>query len=126
MELYLKTLELLESYFNTKDWKWYFLRGGCFWLADYLHKRIEDSVLMINRMEEHCAILLSNGLYDVRGKISSCGFHPATEREISFMKKNYIPKFDVNMLEKYLANSATNCTKYRWITHEQNDEMHKI
>jgi hypothetical protein len=24
----------------------------------------------------------------------------ASEREISFMKKNYIPRFDVNMLEK--------------------------
>ena len=42
------------------------------------------------------------------------------------MKKNYIPKFDVNMLEKYLANNATNCTKYRLPIHEQNDELHKI
>ena len=126
MELYLKTLELLESYFNTKDWKRYFLHGGCFWLANYLHKRIEDSVLMINRMEEHCALLLSDGLYDVRGKISTYGFHRATEREISFMKKNYIPKFDVEMLEKHLTNNATKCTKYKRITHGQNDEMHKI
>lgn len=126
MEIYFKTLELLESYFNTKDWKRFFLHGGCFWFGNYLYQRIENSVLMINRMEEHCAIRLSDGLYDVRGKISSYGFHPATEREISFMKKNYIPKFDVNMLEKYLANNATNCTKYRLPTHEQNDELHKI
>lgn len=45
---------------GTKDWKRYFLHGGCFWFENYLHKRIEDSVLMINRMEEHCAIQLSN------------------------------------------------------------------
>ena len=125
MELYLKTLELLESYFNTKVWKWYFLQGGCYWFADYLNQRISDSVLMNNRMGEHCAIRLSEGLYDVGGKISSYGFHRATDREISFMKKNYIPKFDVKMLEKYLINNATDCTKYRLYTHEQNDEMHK-
>ena len=113
MELYLKTLELLVSYFDTKDWKRYFLQGGCYWFANYLNQRILDSVLMINRMEEHCAIRLSDGLYDVSGKISPYGFHRATEREISFMKKNYIPKFDVKMLEKYLENNATSCTKYR-------------
>lgn len=126
MEIYLKTLELLEGYFDTKDWRQFFLQGGCFWFANYLYQRIENSVLMINRMEEHCAICLSDGLYDVRGKISPYGFHPATEREISFMKKNYIPKFDVNMLEKYLVNNATKCTKHKQITRGQNDEMHKI
>lgn len=105
MEIYLKTLELLEGYFDTKNWKRYFLQGGCYWFANYLYHRIDNSVLMINRMEEHCAIRLSDGLYDVRGKISSYGFYPATEREISFMKKNYIPKFDVDLLEKYLLDS---------------------
>ena len=77
-------------------------------------------------MEEHCAIKLSDGLYDVRGKISSYGFHKATEREISFMKKNYVPKFDVKILEKYHESNAANCTKYRLILHGQNDEMHEI
>jgi len=125
MELYLKTLVLLENYFNTKDWKRYFLQGGCYWFADYLYQQIENSVLMINRGEEHCAIRLSEGLYDVGGKISSYGFHRATDREISFMKKNYIPKFDVKMLEKYLINNTTDCTKYRLYLHGQNDEKHK-
>lgn len=113
MEFYLKTLVLLENYFNTKDWKRYFLQGGCYWFANYLNQRIFDSALMINRMEEHCAIRFSDGLYDVRGKISPYGFHRATERDISFMRKNYIPKFDVKMLEKYLENNTTSCTKYR-------------
>lgn len=102
MEEYLKTLEMLEGYFNTKEWKKYFLLGGCYWLADYLHKRIEGSVLMINRHAEHCAIRFADGLYDVQGKISPYGFHPATDKEIQFMKKHYIPKFDVSMLEKYM------------------------
>jgi len=74
MDIYLKILVLLESYFNNKDWKRYFLQGGCYWFADYLYQQIENSVLMINRGEEHCAIRLSEGLYDVGGKISSYGF----------------------------------------------------
>lgn len=102
MEVYLETLEMLEGYFNKKEWKKFFLRGGCYWLADYLHQRIKESTIMINRQEEHCALYFSKGLYDVRGKISMYGFHPATDREISFMKKNYIPKFDVSLLEMYL------------------------
>lgn len=63
-------------------------------------------------MEEHCAMLLSDGLYDMRGKIASYGFHRANERGISFMKKNYIPKFDVKMLEQYTENNIAYCTKY--------------
>ena len=66
---------------------------------------------MNNRVEEHCALCLKNGVYDVRGKISPYGFHPATEREISFMKKNYIPKFDVSIVEEYLSNSSVKLHK---------------
>lgn len=102
MEIYLEILKMLEVYFDNEEWKKYFLRGGCYWFADYLHQRIKPSTIMINRQEEHCALYFSKGLYDVRGKISICGFHSATDREISFMKKNYIPKFDVIRLESYL------------------------
>lgn len=106
MEVYIELLQLLENYFGKKDWKKYFLQGGCYWFADYLHKRIRNSVLMINRQEEHCAIRLEDGVYDVRGKISSYGFHPATEREIVFMRKNYVPQFDVEALEEYMKKNT--------------------
>ena len=105
MEIYNELLQAIGTYFGEKDWKKYFLAGGCYWFANYLHLKIQDSVLMINRVEEHCALHFENGLYDVSGRISSSGFHVATEREISFMQKNYVPKFDVALLENYLENS---------------------
>ena len=101
---YRKVLCALEKYFAEENWKIQFLTGGCYWLANILHQGIKDSVIMINRIEEHCALYFENGLYDVRGRISTINFHVASEREISFMKKNYIPKFDQNRLEQFIRN----------------------
>lgn len=103
MQYYQRILSLLERYFADKDWKRLFLSGGCYWLADVLHQGINGSVIMINRIEEHCALYFENGLYDVRGRISDKNFYKAGEREISFMKKNYLPKFDSKKVEQYLA-----------------------
>lgn len=99
---YTKVLKLMGNYFADSSWKRLFLCGGCYWFADFLHKEIRDSKIMINRMEEHCALAFANGVYDVTGRISGKNFHEATQREISFMKKNYIPRFDVKNLEGYL------------------------
>lgn len=68
-----------------------------------LQKGIRDSVIMINRIEEHCALAFEDGLYDITGRISVKNFHRASMREISFMKKNYIPHFNTEELEEYLA-----------------------
>ncbi|BBF41377.1 hypothetical protein lbkm_0051 [Lachnospiraceae bacterium KM106-2] len=57
---------------------------------------------MINRQQEHCAVLLPEGLFDISGRISKFNFRLATDRDISFMKKNYKPNFDVLKLEQYL------------------------
>ena len=103
---YRKILCALENYFAEEDWKNKFLTGGCYWLANILHQRIKDSVIMINRIEEHCALYFENGFYDVRGRISVRNFHAASEREISFMKKNYIPKFDQDQLEKFIRSAV--------------------
>lgn len=103
MQYYQKILLLLERYFADKNWKKLFLSGGCYWLSDKLHQGIRDSVIMINRIEEHCALYFEDHLYDVRGQIPSKDFHAAGEREIRFMKKNYRPKFDTEKVEEYLA-----------------------
>ncbi len=79
------------------------MNGGCYWLANMLHEKIQGSVFMINRIEGHCALYFEGGLYDVCGRISMKNFHIASAREISFMKKNYIPKFNTKALERYLA-----------------------
>lgn len=107
MEYYRRVLEALEHYFRGNGWQKKFLNGGCFWLASILHQGIDGSVFMINRAEEHCALYFENGLYDIRGRISAQNFHPASEREISFMKKNYVPKFDVKKLEEYLVRKES-------------------
>lgn len=93
---------MLESYFHDQHWKTLFLKGGCYWLAELLHQGIRDSKIVINRVEEHCAVAFNNGIYDVTGRISGKNFHIASPREISFMKKNYIPQFNTEKLERYL------------------------
>lgn len=108
MESYIRIMKLLKLYFAQDGWEKYFLSGGCFWLADYLHRRIRDSVIMINRVEEHCALYFEQKLYDVRGDISKYNFHRASPREIMFMKKNYIPAFDSKKLESYLKMREIN------------------
>ncbi len=102
MEYYLTVLGLLEQYFNSKNWRKLFLEGGCYWLANKLHEGIPGSYLMLNRWEEHCGICIEHGLYDVRGKIPSLNYKYATERDLNYMKKHYIPHFDVGSLEEYL------------------------
>ncbi|HIX37163.1 hypothetical protein [Blautia sp. An46] len=99
---YLRVLQMLESYFHDQHWKTLFLKGGCYWLAELLHQGIRDSKIVINRVEEHCAVAFNHGIYDVTGRISGKNFHIASPREISFMKKNYIPQFNTEKLERYL------------------------
>lgn len=106
MEYYRRVLKALEHYFREKGWQKLFLNGGCYWLASILHQGNDGSVFMINRVEEHCALYFENGLYDICCRISVKNFHPESEREISFMKKNYVPKFDVKKLEKYLGKEG--------------------
>lgn len=102
MEYYLKVLRALEDYFVDCNWRKLFLEGGCYWFADRLHQGILNSCFMINRQAEHCALFFDGGLYDVTGKIPPLHFRMAGERDICFMKKNYIPHFDVKKLEQYL------------------------
>ena len=107
MRFYQTILNLLQSYFAEPGWQKLFLNGGCYWLANTLQQGIAGSRIMINRVEEHCALYFEKGLYDVRGKISSKDFYMAGEKELSFMRKNYVPKFDVEKLERYLYGELT-------------------
>ncbi len=102
MEYYLTVLMLLEKYFDSKNWKKYFLEGGCYWLANKLHEGIPDSYLMINKWKEHCGIYFEHGLYDVTGKVPLLNYKYATDRDICYMRNYYRPHFDVVGLEEYL------------------------
>lgn len=105
MQYYRKIMDLLSDYFKENDWQRYFLNGGCYWLADYLHHGISGSVIMINRIEEHCALYFEGGLYDVTGRISTKNYVIAGEKELNFMKKNYIPQFDTHKVMLYLESN---------------------
>lgn len=101
-------VEALHNYFDgKKNWQRLFLEGGCYWFASTLSQYIPGSLLMINRMEEHCAISINSSLFDVSGKISKCNYVTASDRQISFMRKNYIPKFDTVKLEEFLKQYMT-------------------
>lgn len=105
MDYYERVMTALEEYFHViqkKDWKKLFLTGGCYWLADYLCRGIPGSYLVINRAEEHCAVWIQGSVYDVRGKISGKNFRRATERDISFMKKNYVAGDEVRAAGEWM------------------------
>lgn len=102
MDVYLRIMSLLREYF-AEDTEEMFLSGGCYYLADLLHREITPSSIMINRWKEHCATQIGTlGIYDITGRIGNSQFHNASPREIAFMKKNYIPRFDQEKLSKYL------------------------
>lgn len=94
---------LLEMYFNGVGWQRLFLDGGCYWFANFISSRVPGSYLVINRQLEHCAVVINGKAYDILGQVGNkSGYKKANSVEISFMKKNYKPKFNVVELEKYL------------------------
>lgn len=106
MDLYHKTIFLLEQYFSKeKNWQKLFLSGGCYWFANFLVTKIPGSYFVINRVEEHCALCINGEIYDIQGKLSKHNFHKASKREIEFMKKNYIQKFQTEELERFLEEN---------------------
>ena len=97
---YSEVMAALERYFACSGWEKYFLCGGCYWLAKILHRGIRRSIIMINRMEEHCALYFEQGLYDVTGKISAAHFFAAGPREIAYiwnLRRGIIGKKDEAM-----------------------------
>lgn len=101
-EVYAITIQKIKNYFGDDRAEELFLHGGCYWLADYLHRQMELSFIMFNKEKEHCAIEFCHELYDITGRISSQKYQPATERNINYMRKYYIPSFDVQQVERYL------------------------
>lgn len=102
MELHEKLVGIFDSYFDREDWYKLFLNGGCYWYASVLCELVECAYLVINRETEHCAVNIDGKIYDITGEINKYGFRKASDRDISFMKKNYKPNFDTVELSKFL------------------------
>lgn len=103
---YNQIISKIKEYFKEENCEELFLHGGCFFLANYIHSKIPGSYLVLNKQQEHCAININGKIYDIRGKISSNGFSKATDRNISYMKKNYKPNFNTEKLLEYLESEA--------------------
>lgn len=105
MDRYLQIIHLLKEYFK-EDTERVFLSGGCFFLAELLQQEIHHTIIVANREKEHCAAEIScYGVYDITGKIKGTNYHPVTKREIAFMKKNYIPEFNKELVLQYVYAS---------------------
>lgn len=102
MERYLQIVHLLRAYFK-EDTERIFLSGGCFFFAELLQQQIHHTVIVLNREREHCAAEIScYGVYDITGKIKGSNYHLVTSREMAFMKKNYIPEFNKELVLQYV------------------------
>ncbi|MDO5520803.1 MAG: hypothetical protein Q4G58_09970 [bacterium] len=135
MEMYLRIIKLLEEYFK-EDTKAMFLSGGCLFLAELLYNNISHSKIMINRCSEHCATEIScYGIYDITGRIGRKNFRCATARDLLYMKKNYIPKFDIEKLNQYLSTArgskndyyilCTTCGASSWMGRQSNQTTYE-
>lgn len=88
-----------------------FTKGGCYWLAKTLHQYIPGSEIVFNRRAQHCACWFDNGVYDISGRISGTGFYPATSRDMDYMKKHFVPYFDVKPIGEHVEKKITMMTE---------------
>lgn len=102
--IYEKLINAVKQYFAHKDIYSILLHGGCYWLASALHEYIPDSDIVFHRQMQHCACAFNRGVYDVRGRISARGFRIATMQDMEYMKKHFVPCFDIEAINAYLKN----------------------
>lgn len=103
IEIYEKLILAIKEYFAGKDVLYLFLHGGCYWLALILNKYISDSEIVFNRKRQHCACLINQKVYDIRGRIPGEGFYIATEKDMKYMQKHFVPCFDTDAISRHLS-----------------------
>ena len=54
----------------------------------------------------HCGIYFNHGLYDITGKINAKGYVVASDKDKLYMRKHFIPVFDVLKLEQHVFGQA--------------------
>ena len=102
LKIYKKLIAAIRQYCAGRDVNYMFLHGGCYWLASILHEYIPDSNIVFNRKFQHFACQFNRGIYDIRGRIMSEGFTIATEKDMAYMRKHFIPYFDTEALNGYV------------------------
>ena len=69
---------------------YYFTHGGCYELFKVVNHYIPETVCMINKELDHCAIGYKDNIYDALGIIKNRGeFSIATKEDIEYMERSF-------------------------------------
>lgn len=106
MEIYDTIVKAIRTYLQEEDYITLFLNGGCYWFATVVADLVPNSYLMINRTQEHCAVVVEQKLYDITGPISKQGYQYADEKDVCYMKKHYWLHRNLEELNSFIQSEV--------------------
>ena len=117
MDIYDQIVKAIRDYLQIDDYQSMFLSGGCYWFAATVASLVPNAYLMLNRSKEHCAVMVDQRLYDITGRISKDGYVYASEKEVQYMKKHYVPRQNLTSLDMYIQariQEYMNWKRHHW------------
>ena len=92
----------------------YFLNGGCYELAKIVKKYVDRCQIVINKSNDHCAILYQGKIYDANGENpNKLEFFIANKEDLEYMEGSFgIPEVQyVNgiRISDFLINAIKEC-----------------
>lgn len=79
-----------EIFMEGGSAKYYFTHGGCYELFKVVNHYIPETVCMINKELDHCAIGYNNNIYDALGIVENKDeFSIATKEDIEYMERSF-------------------------------------
>lgn len=79
-----------EIFMEGGSAKYYFTHGGCYELYKVVNHYIPETVCMINKELDHCAIGYDNKIYDALGLVENKDdFSIATKEDIEYMERSF-------------------------------------
>lgn len=79
-----------DTFMNGGSAGYYFTHGGCYELFKVVNHYIPETVCMINKEVDHCAIGYNNNIYDALGIVENKDeFSIATKEDIEYMERSF-------------------------------------
>lgn len=79
-----------DAFMNDGSAGYYFTHGGCYELFKVVNHYIPETVCMINKELDHCAIGYNNNIYDALGIVENKDeFSIATKEDIEYMERSF-------------------------------------
>ena len=97
--------DVMSCFKSGRQAKYYLTHGGCFWFARFVCDRIENAELMISRRLQHCAVGIDGKVYDITGRLDAKWFMPASNSDIQYMRKHFVPCFNIQEIERRLREN---------------------